>query len=672
MAKTRARKISSGASEGPQETGNDSLHTNLFSGIASQRGKKERSCSLSYSKEKENKNLHGKACKLKNHGLHKTMKASKSLKKYCRTKGKFMGKKYMLRSMSNGARVLRSRADMKTKALPKVDPQSLEMSSTKSKRRRRKQSKRKHEIQDELLRSRKRVRYLLLKIGFEQSMIDAYSSEGWRGQSQEKIRPERELRKAASKILHYKHAIREIFHRLHSLSLTGSLEESAFDSDGLIYSEDIFCAKCGSKDLFPDNDIILCDGACDRGFHQRCLEPPLETENIPPGDEGWLCPECDCKLDCFNLINDYLGTNFEVEDSWEKVFPEAVSISSGDVDGIDIKGMESDSEDDDYDPREPELSSGNNTEFGGSENSNGDSDSENSDSSDVSLENDLGSADYESPVDWKKTKITENGDMESSKLEKLVNLDEDVKVDSILTDKRQRQQVDYKKLHEEVFGFSDKDSMSEDDEEWGFQKPLNKQRRLIDTDATTIRKPVRNGSVANSKGKEKKLVKNSRKVTVGESGIIENGHPVKASTESAGPKLRNNMENEHHGPSSDSILQTNEVSTQVPNMDCSDSSKKNVGIRFPAAVIERLRKVFSETQFPSRKTKEDLSKELGITFKQVNKWFSNTRNIVRSASSKKEKGSNPSIMDTNDPKASSNSKKCQSSSKNQNQKSFAK
>lgn len=41
----------------------------------------------------------------------------------------------------------------------------------------------------------------------------------------------------------------------------------------------IFCAKCGSKDLPVDNDIILCDGACDRGFHQFCLEPPLLSKD---------------------------------------------------------------------------------------------------------------------------------------------------------------------------------------------------------------------------------------------------------------------------------------------------------------------------------------------------------------------------------------------------------
>lgn len=56
------------------------------------------------------------------------------------------------------------------------------------------------------------------------------------------------------------------------------------ENHGLCLGVQIFCAKCGSKDLTLDNDIILCDGACERGFHQFCLEPPLlkTDSNIMP------------------------------------------------------------------------------------------------------------------------------------------------------------------------------------------------------------------------------------------------------------------------------------------------------------------------------------------------------------------------------------------------------
>lgn len=46
-----------------------------------------------------------------------------------------------------------------------------------------------------------------------------------------------------------------------------------------LYSLQIICAKCASKLSTLNNDIILCDGVCDRGFHQKCLTPPLLNED---------------------------------------------------------------------------------------------------------------------------------------------------------------------------------------------------------------------------------------------------------------------------------------------------------------------------------------------------------------------------------------------------------
>lgn len=109
----------------------------------------------------------------------------------------------------------------------------------------------------------------------------------------------------------------------------------------------IFCAKCGLKDSSINNDIILCDGICERGFHQMCLVPPLLNEEsnaqtflfqidgqmrnmvlslssdcfffflVPPGDEIWLCPGCKCKVYCFDLLNDVQGTQLSILDKWE-------------------------------------------------------------------------------------------------------------------------------------------------------------------------------------------------------------------------------------------------------------------------------------------------------------------------------------------------------------------
>lgn len=44
-----------------------------------------------------------------------------------------------------------------------------------------------------------------------------------------------------------------------------------------------------------DNDIIMCDGSCNRCFHENCVDPPVRLADIPE-DEGWLCPACDCKV----------------------------------------------------------------------------------------------------------------------------------------------------------------------------------------------------------------------------------------------------------------------------------------------------------------------------------------------------------------------------------------
>lgn len=38
---------------------------------------------------------------------------------------------------------------------------------------------------------------------------------------------------------------------------------------------------------------------------------------VPPDDESWLCPGCDCKDDSLDLLNDSLGTKLLVSDSWE-------------------------------------------------------------------------------------------------------------------------------------------------------------------------------------------------------------------------------------------------------------------------------------------------------------------------------------------------------------------
>lgn len=38
---------------------------------------------------------------------------------------------------------------------------------------------------------------------------------------------------------------------------------------------------------------------------------------VPPDDAGWLCPGCDCKVDCIDMLKDFQGANLDIDDGWE-------------------------------------------------------------------------------------------------------------------------------------------------------------------------------------------------------------------------------------------------------------------------------------------------------------------------------------------------------------------
>lgn len=47
--------------------------------------------------------------------------------------------------------------------------------------------------------------------------------------------------------------------------------------------------------MVQGNDIILCDGPCNRGYHEQCLDPRLDAASLADA-ESWLCPACDAKV----------------------------------------------------------------------------------------------------------------------------------------------------------------------------------------------------------------------------------------------------------------------------------------------------------------------------------------------------------------------------------------
>ena len=115
--------------------------------------------------------------------------SSKSLRKTSRKLGRrdkrtsnSRKKKYMLRSLVGSDRVLRSRTQEKPKSLESSDNLGNAANGVEKKRKHRKKRREKTRvIADEFLRIRKRLRYFLHRIKYEQSLIDAYSSEGWKG-----------------------------------------------------------------------------------------------------------------------------------------------------------------------------------------------------------------------------------------------------------------------------------------------------------------------------------------------------------------------------------------------------------------------------------------------------------------------------------------------------------
>jgi len=459
--------------------------------------------------------------------------------------------------------------------------------------------------------------------------------------SLEKIRPEKELERAKEEILQCKLKIREAFRNMDAILSEGKLEESLFDSAGEISSEDIFCAICGSKDVTLQNDIILCDGACDRGFHQNCLKPPLLTEDIPPGDEGWLCPACVCKADSIYALNELQGSKLSIHDSWEKVFPEAASLANGskqvgssdlppdhiedndykpalaeghmnqyrssaeDDDKVDDLALPSeDSEDDDFDPAGPDSSEDQTNELN-SEESDFTSDSDDfcaeiaksCGQDEVSASQLLDVINY---TDRMKTRAVDNHSNEETSNRTFADMELDQGMVLPILSRRKVERLDYKKLYDEAYG--KESSGSSDDEEWSGKELLE-------------------GSGTDSHG--------------------ERLHPAKRCSRRAPARQQNN----EHTPQREWLHGSESVQqTEVLRSNSSGST----GRQFGPIVTQKLRVHFEQDPYPSRATKENLAQELGLTFNQVCRWFSSTRHYSRVASAKKEKHPDNHTSENND------------------------
>ncbi|KAG2306262.1 hypothetical protein Bca52824_026010 [Brassica carinata] len=496
--------------------------------------------------------------------------------------------------------------------------------------------------ENEYTNIKKKLRYLLKRINYEQSLIDAYSLEGWKGSSAEKLRPEKELERANKEILLRKVKIRELIQHLDTLCAEGNIPESLFNSEGEISSEDIFCSKCGSKDLHIDNDIILCDGFCDRGFHQYCVEPPLRKEDIPPDDESWLCPGCDCKDYSFDLLNDSLGTKLSVSDSWEKVFPEAAAaMAGGGGQNLDCDLPSDDSEDEEYDP--DGLNDNDGDEDGSDDSNESENEDESSDgsASDVMIgsfketkdimnlpSDDSEDDDYDPDAptrdEDKMQESSNSDDSDSEDGETSSNGDESDQQDEVrprgklgrkksrlpdvsisesdagtggdsLVDvpgRRKVERLDYKKLYDEEY--ENVSTSSSDDEDWDKIAGEEDDESGDEGDTVPLEQPSKAEDHTSTQKPTQKPKREYKKVT------------LKTPQETA-------RENGFSGEKS-----------------VSASSKQT------DPKTQRLFESFHENRYPDITTRENLAKELQMTVKQVNNWFGNTRFTTSKTMASKE------------------------------------
>ena len=137
-----------------------------------------------------------------------------------------------------------------------------------------------------------------------QAYLDTYTLDGWRSSNQEKLKPIAELAKKREDIFFRKLKVRELFEKLNYDEKKLEKYKCKEDEDGEIECEDVVCCECGSGECNEEeNDVVFCDGYCDLAYHMKCVKPPLKPEDIPKGDEGWLCPLCDCRVDVIYYLN---------------------------------------------------------------------------------------------------------------------------------------------------------------------------------------------------------------------------------------------------------------------------------------------------------------------------------------------------------------------------------
>ena len=269
------------------------------------------------------------------------------------------------------------------------------------------------------------------------------------------------------------------------------MERITDEETGELDAEDVFCSKCGDDEATDDNDILLCDGFCERAFHQLCVVPPVREEDIPPGDEGWLCPLCDARVDCFYTLN----SDFELEldpatASWREIFPEAAALNARGAgpgqpnDENDIKKKKKSNKKEEEEAEWPDEDEEDDSDF-----AEGNASDDGEDDEDEPLSGSARSDDDDDDDD--------DADSSERRLKDAMNAEPEV-----LQGKRRRTAVDYRKLNDEMFGDAEAFEGEADDEAEGGWGPSSPSPR-----STTPGKRKRGeggGAAAAGKGKKRK------------------------------------------------------------------------------------------------------------------------------------------------------------------------
>lgn len=208
---------------------------------------------------------------------------------------------------------------------------------------------------------------ILRKAQIDRNYLEAYRGNGRRTENVNRFVPEAEILRAEHRLEQYKESLRECIRNCDEAKGTQKVAALAPNSSGenSIDVEEVCCSFCGSGDSCPGNDIIICDGYCERAYHQKCIEPAVCLEGLSE-DQGWLCPPCQTKVNIVFRIDDVFDVHYDASTPWHTMFRKELNHAGNDGEGeqqqgtiMDMDLPSEDEEDEDFECDNEARTSGN-------------------------------------------------------------------------------------------------------------------------------------------------------------------------------------------------------------------------------------------------------------------------------------------------------------------------